>query len=62
MSLVDEGEDDEEAEKSLDYLYCGIRSPQGGTMICTHESGWTEETTRVLVDVGEVVGDSILGG
>lgn len=62
MSLVDEGEDDEETEKRLDYLFGCVRSPQARVMNCTHESSWAEETTRVFVDVGKVFGESILRG
>lgn len=66
MSLVDERKDDEETQQTLDYLYghiTGVLDRAGATSVVkTHESGWTEETAGVFVDVGEVVRESILGG
>ena len=64
LSLVDEREDDEEAQQTLDYLWRRVARVLDcvgvSVMICTHESGWAEETTRVSVDVGEVAGDVIV--
>lgn len=66
MSLIDEGKYDEETQQALDYLYShttGLLARVGASVtVFTHKSGWAEETARVFVDVGEVVGDSILGG
>lgn len=62
MSLVDERKDDEETQQTLDYLYGALGRAEARVMVCTHESSWTEETTGMFVDVGEVVGETILGG
>ena len=64
MSFVDEREDDEETQQTLDDL-CGSTTLMldriGMTAAtCTHESSWAEETAGAFVDVGEVVGDSIV--
>ena len=60
LSFVDEREDNEETQQTLDYLYeCVARVLDGVRMraiICTYEGGWAEETTGAFVDVGEVDG------
>lgn len=66
MPFINEREDDEETQQTLDHLDgCITRVLDRVRMrvtICTHESGWTEETTRPFVDVGEFVGWTIVWG
>ena len=66
MSFVNEREDDDETQQTLDHLYWCITGVldrvRMRVVTCTYESGWAEETTRTFVDVGEVVGETIVWG